>query len=155
MLKFLLEKEFKQILRNPFLPKLILFMPVMMLLVMPWAANQEVKNIRLSVVDNNHSSYSERLIHKVAASGYFILEDISNSNDEAMNSIESGETDIILEIHPEFEKDLMKNGMTNVMISANAVNGTKGGLGSGYLAAIWVISQMKSPLNRVLESTKE
>lgn len=136
MLKFLLEKEFKQIFRNSFLPKIIIFMPVMMLLIMPWAANMEIKNIKLSVVDNDHSSYSERLIHKVTSSGYFILEDISRSNDEALKSIESGKTDIILEIQPEFEKELIKNGTADVMISANAVNGTKGGLGSSYLAAI-------------------
>ncbi|MCC8146350.1 MAG: ABC transporter permease [Bacteroidales bacterium] len=136
MIKFLLEKEFKQIFRNPFLPKLILFMPVMMLLIMPWAANQEIKNIKLSIVDNDHSSYSERLVNKVIASGYFILKDVSGSNDEALKSIESGKADIILEIRPEFEKDLIKTGISNVMISANAVNGTKGGLGSAYLAAI-------------------
>ncbi|TFD96878.1 ABC transporter permease [Dysgonomonas capnocytophagoides] len=136
MLKFLLEKEFKQILRNSFLPRMIFMMPVMMILVMPWAANQEVKNIKLSVVDNDHSSYSERLINKVIASGYFILEDVSASNNEAMKSIESGSADIILDIRPEFEKDLIKTGTANVMISANAVNGTKGGLGSGYLSAI-------------------
>ena len=136
MLKFLVEKEFKQIFRNPFLPRLIVFMPVMMLLIMPWAANQEIKNIKLSVVDNDHSSYSERLVHKVVASGYFILKDVSGSNDEALKSIEAGKADIILEIQPEFEEELIKTGMANVMISANAVNGTKGGLGSAYLAAI-------------------
>ncbi|NDV59450.1 ABC transporter permease [Bacteroides sp. 519] len=136
MLKFLLEKEFKQIFRNPFIPRVILFMPVMILLIMPWAANQEIKNIQLSVIDNDHSSYSERLINKVIASGYFILKDVSGSNDEAMKSIESGEADIILEIRPEFEKELIKNGITEVMISANAVNGTKAGLGSSYLVAI-------------------
>lgn len=136
MLKFLLEKEFKQIFRNSFLPKLIIFMPVMMLLIMPWAANQEIKNIKLSVVDNDHSSYSERLVNKVVASGYFILTDVSGSNDEALKSIESGNADIILEIRPEFEKQLITTGLSEVMISANAVNGTKGGIGAGYLSAI-------------------
>lgn len=136
MLKFLLEKEFKQLFRDSFLPRLILFMPVMILLIMPWAANQEIKNIKLSVVDNDHSSYSERLINKVIASGYFILEDVSASNNEAMKSIESGKADIILEIRPEFEKELIKSGMTNIMISVNAVNGTKGGLGASYMSAI-------------------
>ncbi|MCD8166760.1 MAG: ABC transporter permease [Bacteroides sp.] len=135
-LKFLLEKEFKQIFRDPFLPRLILFMPVMMLIVMPWAANQEIKNIQLSVVDHDHSSYSERLINKVIASGYFQLTDVSASNDEALRSIESGKADLILEIQPDFEKDLVKSRVANVMISANAVNGTKGGLGSAYLSAI-------------------
>lgn len=136
MLKFLLEKEFKQIFRNSFLPRIIINMPVMILLVMPWAANQEIKNIKLSVIDNDHSSYSERLIHKITASGYFILEDVSNSNSEATKSIESGKVDIILEIRPEFEQNLIKSKSADVMISANAVNGTKAGLGSSYLATI-------------------
>ncbi len=136
MLKFLIEKEFKQIVRNSFLPKMILGMPIMMLLVMPWAANQEVKNIKLSVVDNDHSTYSERLVQKVASSGYFQLTDVSATNGEAMESIESGQADIILEIQDEFERNLVNEGTGRVMIAANSVNGTKGTLGSSYLSAI-------------------
>ncbi|MCL2436278.1 MAG: ABC transporter permease, partial [Lentimicrobiaceae bacterium] len=49
---------------------------------------------------------------------------------------DAGKADIILEIPPAFEKDLYKSGFANVMISANAVNGMKGGLGSAYLAGI-------------------
>lgn len=44
MIKFLIEKEFKQLLRNSFLPKLILVFPCMIMLLMPWAVksgNQE------------------------------------------------------------------------------------------------------------------
>lgn len=136
MIKFLIEKEFKQILRNKFIPRLIVGWPIMMMLIMPWAANQEIKNINLSVVDNDHSTYSERLIQKVVSSGYFNLTDVSSSNNKALGSIESGSADIILEIQPDFEKNLIKEGYANVMISANAVNGTKGGVGSSYLASI-------------------
>ena len=138
MLKFLIEKEFKQILRNSFLPKLILGMPLMMMLVFPWAANQEIRNIKLSVVDNDHSTLSERLIQKATSSGYFRLTDVSATNKEAMNSIESGKADIILEIQNDFEKDIINNGAGRVLISANSVNGTKGGLGSSYLSSILV-----------------
>lgn len=136
MIKFLLEKEFKQILRNSFLPRMIIAMPLMMMLVFPWAANQEIKNLRLSVVDNDHSVYSERLIQKVTASGYFNLTNVSASNKEALKSLESDKADIILELQPDFEKHLIKEGVANVMISANAVNGMKGGLGTAYLSAI-------------------
>ena len=136
MLKYLLEKEFKQIFRNPFLPKLILAMPVMMMLVLPWAANQEIKSVKLSVIDNCRNSISERLINKIVASGYFILTDISTSYNEAMHSVDAGKADIILEIPQDFEKDLYKSNIANVMISANAVNGMKGGLGSAYLSQI-------------------
>lgn len=136
MLKFLIEKEFKQIRRNSFLPKIIVMMPLMMMLVFPWAANQEVRNIRLSIVDNDHSTYSERLIQKIASSGYFKISDVSATNTEAMNSIESGKADIIFEIQDGFERNIMNEGIGRVMISANSVNGTKGGLGSSYLASI-------------------
>jgi ABC-2 type transport system permease protein len=136
MLKFLIEKEFKQIFRNSFLPKMILIMPLMMMLVMPWAANQEVKDIKLSVVDGDHSTYSERMLQKVTASGYFKLTDVSATNNDAMQSIESGNADIILEIQDEFERNLNNGEVGRVMISANSVNGTKGGLGSSYLSSI-------------------
>lgn len=136
MLQFLIEKEFKQIFRNSFLPKMILAMPLMIMLVFPWAANQEVKNINLSVVDNDRSTFSERMIQKITSSGYFRLTDISTTYNEAMNSIDAGEADIILEIENEFEHNIINKCAGCVMISANSVNGTKGTLGSSYLSSI-------------------
>ena len=136
MLKYLLEKEFKQIRRNPFLPKMIFVFPVMVLLVFPWAANFEIKNINLCVIDNDHSSYSTRLTQKVISSGYFKLTEVSDSYNQALKSVERDKADIILEIPSDFEKNLVREQATQVMISANAVNGTKGGLGSYYLSGI-------------------
>ena len=49
MIKYLLEKEFKQLLRNPMLPRILLVFPCIILLVLPWAANFEIKNMNLSV----------------------------------------------------------------------------------------------------------
>jgi len=153
LLKFLLEKEFKQIFRNAFIPKLILIMPVMIMLVFPWVANQEIKNVKLSIIDNNHSVISERLINKIGASGYFHLTDVSTSYNEAMQSVEKGKSDIILEIPQEFEKDLYKLGFANVMLSANAVNGMKGGLGSAYLSGI--INDFTSELSTEQDNTTQ
>jgi ABC-2 type transport system permease protein len=111
-------------------------MPIVMMLVMPWAANQSIKDVRLSVVDNDHSTFSEQLVHKVTSSGYFKLTDVSPTNDAAMQSIESGEADIILEIAPDFERNLIRESAASVMISSNYVNGMKGGLGAAYLTQI-------------------
>ena len=91
MLKYLIEKEFKQIVRNSFLPRLIIVMPLMIMLVLPWAADQEIKNVKLSVIDNDHSPDSERLIRKIVSSGYFVLADVSDTNEQAMQRIESGQ----------------------------------------------------------------
>lgn len=136
MIKYLLEKEFKQLLRNPLLPGLLIVFPCIILLVLPWAANFEIKNINLSVVDNDHSSYSIRLIQKISSSEYFRQADVSMSYEEAMESIEKGDADLILEIPSHFERDLLKNGVVKVLLSANTVNGTKGILSSSYLSNI-------------------
>ena len=45
MLKYLLEKEFKQIKRDRFLPRIIFLLPVIQLMVLPFAANFEMRNI--------------------------------------------------------------------------------------------------------------
>ena len=73
MIKYLIEKEFKQLFRNSFLPKLIFIFPCMIMILMPWAANLEIKNINLNIVDNDHSVVSRRLVDKIGASTYFRL----------------------------------------------------------------------------------
>lgn len=136
MLPFLIEKEFKQIFRNSFIPKLLVVFPLMMMLVFPWAATMEIKYVNIHITDFNHSPLSRRLIQKISASTYFTLTGHSGNNDQAMNAMEKGKADILLEIGSHFENQLITEGVTQVMLSANAVNGTKGILGASYLSAI-------------------
>ncbi len=135
-IKFLIEKEFKQLFRNPFLPRMILIFPCMIMLLMPWAASLEIKNINLNVVDNDHSILSRKLVDKIGASTYFRMNGVSQSYNEGLKEIERGTADIILEIPRDFEKDWITGNSPHVLVAANAVNGTKGGLGSAYLSAI-------------------
>ena len=136
MLKYLLRKEFKQILRNPFLPKMIFMFPLMVLLVLPLAASYEIKNLNLSVIDNDHSSLSRELIQKVTSSNYFRLTNVSDNYKQALKSIERNESDLILEIPANFEKDLINRQGSKLMVSVNAVNGMKGGISMTYLVGL-------------------
>jgi ABC-2 type transport system permease protein len=136
MIKYLIQKEFKQLFRNPVIPKIVVVLPLMAMLVFPWAANQEITNIDVVVVDRDHSSCSQRLTRKVAASDYFNLVAVSPSNEAALAKVEEGKADLILEIQPDFEKRLMTEGTASTMISANAVNIMKGGLSSNYMGNI-------------------
>lgn len=67
---------------------------------------------------------------------YFNLSNVSSSYRQAIESVEAGNVDFIIEIEPQFERNLVKEGVSQVMISANAVNGVKAGLGSSYLVQI-------------------
>lgn len=135
-IKFLLRKEFKQIFRNRTILIMIIVMPVMQLLILPLAANYDVKDINLSVVDHDHSSFSRKLISKITASGYFRLQGYSASFNDAFRLIESDKADLILEIPEGFERNLVRENQQKVFIAVNAINGTKAGLGGAYLTQI-------------------
>lgn len=133
-LLFLLRKEFRQIFRNKSILSIIFIMPTIQFLILPLAANYEVKNINLSVVDNDHSDYSRQLISKITSSGYFKLQSSDGSFDLAMKKIESDKADLILEIPKGFERNLIRENSQQLFIAVNAINGSKAGLGGSYLA---------------------
>ena len=60
-IRYLIQKELLQIRRNAFLPRLIVVFPIMVMCVLPWVMNQEVKNVKVEVVDNDHSTRSQQL----------------------------------------------------------------------------------------------
>ena len=115
---------------------MIVMFPFMVLMVFPWAASYEIKNLNLSVIDNDHSTFSRQLTQKIVSSNYFKLTDVSPNFKTALKSIEKNQSDLILEIPPHFEKDLVNRQGAKVMVSANAVNGMKGGIGMTYLVSI-------------------
>jgi ABC-2 type transport system permease protein len=133
---FLLEKEFRQIFRNKTLLAIILFVPVVQLLLLPLAANYEVKNIKLFVVNHDNSLVARGLITRIAASGYFQLTHTGQSFRDGLADVESDGSDLLLEIPPDFEKGLVKEDQQKVLVTVNAINGVKAGLGAAYINAI-------------------
>ena len=136
MLRYLIQKEFLQIRRNAFLPRLIVIFPIMMICVMPWVMNQEVKNIRVDVVDNDRSTLSRQLVHSIEASNYFIFNGQKPTYRTALKDIEAMDADVVLVIPLHYSRDLTQGLRPQVLIAANAVNGTKGAMGSAYLSQI-------------------
>lgn len=135
-IRFLLQKEFRQIFRNRSILALVLVMPVIQLILLPMAANYEVKNINIAVIDNDHSSYSQKLISKITASGYFRLTGYNYSYKAAMQLIESDQADLVLEIPRGFERNLVRENRQQLFVAVNAINGTRANLGGVYLGSV-------------------
>ncbi len=135
-LKFLLRKEFKQIFRDKSILPIIFVLPIVQLLIMPLAANFDIKDINIAIVDQDHSSYTQQLVTKIGSSGYFHITGFSSSYKEALHLVEHEKADIILEIPAHFERNLIKENSEKVFIAADAINGVKGTIGSAYLASI-------------------
>ena len=135
-LKYLIQKEFTQIRRNAFLPKLIVVFPIMIMCVMPWVMNQEVKNIKVTVVDNDRSTLSQQMVYSIEASNYFIFKGQQPTYRAALQEVEQSRADIVMVIPQDYSRDVTLGNQPQVLIAANAVNGTKGAMGSAYLTQI-------------------
>src|SRR5215471_1484207 len=97
-LVFLLEKEFRQLLRSKQLIGILLIAPLIQLILLPMAADYSVKNISIAVVDNDHSTTSRKLIEKIVSSGYFRLEGYEDSYKAGLKMVEQDKADLALQI---------------------------------------------------------
>ena len=132
-LKYLLEKEFKQFFRHKFMPKLVVLFPLMIMVLMPWATTLDIKDINTIVVDHDASTMSSDLVKAVNASSYFRLRDVTESYEQAVDAMEFGDADLIVEIPSGFEEDYIRDGSADLLVSINTVNTTKGVLGRAYI----------------------
>ncbi|RED22648.1 ABC-2 type transport system permease protein [Flavobacterium cutihirudinis] len=136
VLRFILQKEFRQIFRDKTILAMMFAMPIIQLIILPLAANFEVKNVNVVYVDHDHSSYSQKLINKIGSSGYFQIVATPSSYLKGLEFIEKGEADLILEIPSGFERNLVREGSQKVNIAADAINGTKSNIGYAYLNVV-------------------
>ncbi len=133
---YLVQKEFLQIFRNKFMLPMLLVMPVVQTVLLSFAANYEVKNLSLGVVDHDLSPMSRQLVATFGASGYFKVYNTVFSSKIADADLARDRTDLILEIPPHFERDYIREGAGKVAITANAINAVKAGLAIGYASNI-------------------
>lgn len=135
-LLFIIQKEFIQIFRNKAMLPMITIVPIVQLIVLSFAADSEVKNVNLAIVDQDRSAYSRLLINKIRVSERFILIDIPASVSQADEMIQRGEVDIILTIPPRFEEQFLKRNQGAMQLLVNAINGQQATIGSSYLQSI-------------------
>ncbi|MEZ5040739.1 MAG: ABC transporter permease [Saprospiraceae bacterium] len=132
----LIKKELLQVFRNKAMLPLLSVLPIVQLILLSYAATNEVSELRLAVFDEDQSTYSNRLLGKFTATDLFILTATPASDALAMELIQRDEVDLVLHIPPHFEKDFLKGQGVKLQVLANAINGTKGGLASGYAAVV-------------------
>lgn len=129
----LVQKEFLQIRRNPFLPRLIIAFPILIMLLMPLIMTMDVRNVNVAVVDLDRSTASRRIASHIEASEFLTLALTTSEYLLAIDALEQGEVDVIVQIPTDFERDMTVATPERISITANAVNATKGGMGMQYI----------------------
>jgi len=108
----------------------------MQLVILSNAASFEVKNIKFSYIDNDHSAASRELVSKFQASNYFNIISEFPSKKEVNLQMQKGNVDVILEIPIHFERNLIKQNSTNLSVSINTIDGAAAGVSNVYITQI-------------------
>lgn len=115
---------------------LIFALPLLQLIILSNAATFEVKNIKFSYVDNDHTPLSRELIEKFEASSFFNVLSSFPSQKVANSAMLKGDVDVILEIPLHFERDLLKDKKTKLSVIINAIDGAAAGVENVYINQI-------------------
>ncbi|TAJ13195.1 ABC transporter permease [Marinilabiliaceae bacterium JC017] len=133
---YLLQKEFLQVFRNKTMLPLIFVLPVVQLVVLVNAATMEMKNIRVTVVDEDLSSVSRQLVAKLDASLFFDLQSLAPNRTMAFDRLKKSESDVLLIIPPNTARNLERQQVAKVQIITDAINATQAQLGYSYLGNV-------------------
>ncbi|WP_196892104.1 ABC transporter permease [Aureivirga marina] len=136
ILRYLIQKEFIQILRNKALLPMMTILPIVQLILLSTAASNEVKNVDIVIVDLDQTESSRLLKRKIIANNRFSLIANPFSTKEANQFLQANKADIALVIPNDFEKDFLRREKPSLQIIANAINGQQATVGSGYLSNI-------------------
>ncbi len=137
----LIRKEFIQILRDPRTLALVIIMPVMQLLLLGYAATNDVRNVPLAVFDQDRSSASRRLLDAYRAADYFVIAFDVNSEDELRTLIDNGQARVGMIIPPDYSEQILGNGSAQV---AFVLDGSDPTVGATALSAASLIGQQQA-----------
>tara|TARA_R110002051_G_C8769157_1_gene503161 strand:+ start:20525 stop:21646 length:1122 start_codon:yes stop_codon:yes gene_type:complete len=135
-IRYIIQKEFKQIFRNKGMLPIIFILPLLQLIILSNAATFEVKNVKFGYIDNNRTSTSRALVEKFKASTYFDVLTVFESQKKANEAMLRGTIDVVLEIPNHFEKDLETKKASAVGLTINAIDGAAAGVESVYVQQI-------------------
>ena len=135
-LLFLIQKEFIQISRDKFMRVAIIMIPILQMMVLVYAANFEMKNIRIHFVDQDKSTASTDLIQKFTSSPFFLPVSSSDDVNSGKDKLLDNEASVVLVIPRGFSRDIMRGEKTGVQLLLNAINASTAQLAVGYCNSV-------------------
>ena len=134
----IIRKEFIQIIRDPRTLILIIFIPIMQLLLMGYAATTDVRNVPLAIFDQDRGMEARALLDAYRAADYFHLAYDVDSLDEILSLIDQGDAKVGLIIPPDYSTQLAGKGTAQI---AFVLDGSDPTIASTSLSAAQLIAQ--------------
>ena len=129
-------KEFLQLKRDKRLFGIVFLAPIIQLLFLGYAANLDLDNIRISVLDYNKSVTSRNFIESFESSGYFTVYSYSQNYNQINDEINHGKILLAIIIPDDFEKKIERKETTSLQLIFDGSDGNKTSIALGYVQRI-------------------
>ncbi len=129
-------KEFYHIFRDKRTMFVLFGMPVAQLLLFGFVITNEVKDVKIAILDHSKDNVTKEITNKILASGYFKLEDYLQANSEIEPTFRKGNVKEVIVFEDGFAEKLTKTGKANIQILADASDANTANLIANYTTAI-------------------
>ncbi|MDE6207511.1 MAG: ABC transporter permease [Muribaculaceae bacterium] len=118
-LRSFIKKEFIHILRDPRSLLILLVMPLLLVILPGYVIKNDVKDIRVAVIDRSRDEMTSQIIDRLASNSYFHLTDNLDNEEEALNKFKNNEIDLAVIFGPDFADRLLHTHDAEIQIIAD------------------------------------
>jgi ABC-2 type transport system permease protein len=97
-IRLLVWKEFTQLRRDRSMLPILFIMPIMMLIMFGYVVGSDIKNLKLAVLDNDHTVQSRRVVDAFVSSGYFTVAAQPQTEGELKQALDGSQAIIAIDI---------------------------------------------------------
>lgn len=129
-------KEFFHIFRDRRSLIILFGMPIVQILLFGFAITNEIRNVNIAILDKAHDAASERIIEKMLASEYFVMNGYLASENEIESIFRQGKIKAVIVFESDLERNLGAGGTGSVQIIADATDPNTANTVANYAASI-------------------
>lgn len=142
-------KEFYHIFRDKRTMAVLFGMPIAQMLLFGFVITNEIKNVKVAILDMSKDNATKEITSKILSSGYFKLEEYLGSTDQIEPTFRKGNVKEVIVFEPNFSENLKNKGKANVQLLADASDANTASLVTNYTSAI--IMDYTNGLNKQLQ----
>lgn len=129
-------KEFYHIFRDKRTMLVLFGMPVVQLLLFGFVITNEIKDIKIAILDYSKDNVTRQLSLKLLSSGYFKLDEYLTKQSDIEPAFRNGKVKEVIVFERNFAEKLKRSGTAGIQILADASDANTANLIANYTTAI-------------------